>query len=137
VRVFRRDHFALFGQTDLPVHRAGRLREDRLVARAAAAPDRAAAAVEQAQRDAVVFAQRAEKLDQIDLGAVQLPVAGEAAAVLVAVGVAEHDVLLCAAAHHHGCDAGQRVEGPHDRCGVAQVADGFEQWRDDQIRDRA
>ena len=36
-----------------PLHAAGRLRQDRLVARAAAAPDRAAAAVEQAQLHAV------------------------------------------------------------------------------------
>ena len=42
-------HLALFGDADLPLHRARRLGEDRLVARAAAAADRAAAAVEQAQ----------------------------------------------------------------------------------------
>ena len=81
-----------------PVHRARRLRQDGLVARAAAAADRAAAAVEQAQRDAVLRARSGvEQLDQRDLGAVQLPVAGEEAAVLVAVAVAEHDVLLGAA----------------------------------------
>jgi hypothetical protein len=75
----------------------------------------------------------AEQLDQRDLGAVQLPVAREAAAVLVAVAVAEHDVLLAAGALHHRGDARQRVEVAHDRCGVAQVADGLEQRHDDQV----
>ena len=108
---FERDHLALLGQADLPVHRARRLRQDRLVARAAAAPDGAAAAVEQAQRDAVLVAQLGEQRDQRDLGAVQLPVAGEAAAVLVAVAVAEHDVLLGAGALHHRrrCRAARRT----------------------------
>jgi hypothetical protein len=100
VRVLRRDHLALLGQAELPVHRAGRLREDRLVARPAAASDRAAAAVEQAQRDAVVAPQAGEQIDQVDLGAIQLPGAGEAAAVLVAVAVGQHDVLLGARSLH-------------------------------------
>ena len=56
--VFRADHFALLGQPDLAVDRARRLRQDRLVAGAAAAADAAAAAVEQAQRDAVAGVQR-------------------------------------------------------------------------------
>ena len=47
------DDFALLGQADLAVHGARRLRQDGLVARAAAAADGAAAAVEQAQRDRV------------------------------------------------------------------------------------
>ena len=77
MRVFRGDHLALLGEADLPVHGARRLREDRLVARAAAAADGAAAAVEEAQRDAVLARSAREQLDQRDLGAVQLPVAGE------------------------------------------------------------
>ena len=47
IGVFRRDHLALLGQPDLAVHRARRLRQDGLIARAAAAPDRTAAAMEQ------------------------------------------------------------------------------------------
>ena len=48
VRIFARNDLALFGEADLPLHGAGRLRQDRLVARATAAPDRAAAPVETA-----------------------------------------------------------------------------------------
>jgi hypothetical protein len=55
VRVLGRDHFALFGDADLALHRAGRLREDGLIARAATAADRTAAAVEQAHAHVVPF----------------------------------------------------------------------------------
>ena len=51
VGVFGRNHFALLGQADLAAHRAGRLREDGLVTRAAAASHSAAAPVEHAQAD--------------------------------------------------------------------------------------
>jgi hypothetical protein len=94
IGVFGADHLALFGQADLPAHGARGLRQDGLVARAAATPDGAAAAVEHAQLDAVARGQFVEQFHQRDLGAVQLPVAGEDAAVLVAVRVAQHDVLL-------------------------------------------
>jgi hypothetical protein len=89
VREFRGDDLALFGQADLAVHGARRLRQDRLVARAAAAADGAAAAVEQAQAHAGAL----EDLDQFQLGLVQLPVRGQEAAVLVRVRIAEHDFL--------------------------------------------
>ncbi len=48
--VFGGDHFALLGDADAALHRARRLGEDRREARSAAAPDRAAAAVEQLHR---------------------------------------------------------------------------------------
>ena len=92
VRIFARDDLALFGDADLPLHGAAGLGEDRVVARAAAAPDRAAAAVEQADAHAVV----AEHLDQADLGLVELPARGDEAAVLVGIGIAEHHLLLAA-----------------------------------------
>ena len=50
---------------------------------------------------------RAGDLDQVQLGPVQRPVGGEVAAVLVAVGVAEHDLLHVAA----GGDAATRYSG--------------------------
>jgi hypothetical protein len=53
--------------------------------------------MEHAQPDAVVIGQIVKQIDQRNLGPVQLPVAGEDAAVLVAVAVAQHDVLLAAA----------------------------------------
>ena len=133
MRVLGGNDFALLGQADLPVHRARRLREDRLVARPAAAPDRAAAAVEESQRQRMRVAQAVEQFDQRRAGAIQLPVAGEKSAVLVAVAVAEHDVLHRAGARDHAGDAGQRVKAAHDGGGIAQVADLFEQRHDDQI----
>ena len=45
------DHLALLGDPQRPVHRARRLRQDGVVARAAAAADRAAATVEEPQPD--------------------------------------------------------------------------------------
>ena len=53
VGIFAGDDLALLGDADLAVHGAAGLREDRLVARPAAAADRAAAAVEQPQPDVV------------------------------------------------------------------------------------
>ena len=91
--VFARNDLALFGQADLSLHGAGRLGQDRLVARAAAAAHHAAAAMEQAQRDSGVFG---EHLGQRRRGAVELPGTGEEPAVLVAVRIAQHDVLLAA-----------------------------------------
>ncbi len=53
VAVFVGQHFTLFGELDLAMHGAGRLRQNRFMGRAAAAADGAAAAVEQAAADAV------------------------------------------------------------------------------------
>ncbi len=96
VAVLGRDDLALFGQADLPGHGAGGLGEYGVIAGAAAASDRPAAAVEQAQPDAMPAADAG----QFDLGLVQFPARGQEAAILVAVGVAEHDLLRQVAA---GC----------------------------------
>ena len=74
-----------------------------------------------------------EEFDEGDLGAVQLPVAGEDTAILVAVAVAQHDVLLAAAALHQCSHAGQGIELAHDGRGVAQVFDGFKQRHHDEV----
>ena len=76
-----------------PLLRLARHRDDRAVRAPAAAPDRAAASVEQAEVDAVLAAHAAERL----LRLVQRPVRHPVAAVLVAVRVAEHDLLEAAA----------------------------------------
>ena len=104
------DDFALLGHADLAVHAAGRLRQDGVVARAAAAPDTAAAAVEQAQR----HARFTEGLHQRYLGLIERPDRGEEAAILVAVGVAEHHFLGLAEVARDG--AADRVGKPaaHD-----------------------
>ena len=132
VGVLAADHLALLGQSDLPVHGARRLGKDRLVAGATAPAHRTAPAVKQAQRDAVLRAQRAKQRHQSQLGVVELPVAGKETAILVAVAVAQHDFLLAAAAQHQLGDAGQGVELAHDGGGQAQVTNGFKQRHDDQ-----
>ena len=126
IGVFAGDDFALLGDADLPVHRAARLRQDRVIARPAAAADRAAAAVEQPQPDAVTL----EHLDQPDLGLVQLPARGEKAAVLVAVGIAEHHLLHGAAAVDQPAVIVQRQQPVHDAGGGLQILDGLEQRHD-------
>ena len=57
--VLEGDRLALLGQLEAAVDRAGRLREDRRVGRAAAAPGAAAAAVEDGQLDAALGRRRA------------------------------------------------------------------------------
>jgi hypothetical protein len=87
VGVFGADDFALFGQAYLPAHRARWLGQDGLVAGAAATPHRATPAVEHAQLYGLAGCQvdAVEHVYQRNLGAVKRPVAGENAAVLVAV----------------------------------------------------
>ena len=108
------------------VHRAAGLREDRLVARAAAAADRAAAAVEQAQAHAVAL----EHVDEPDLGLVELPARGDEAAILVAVGIAEHHLLHAAAAVDEAAVIGQRQHASMMRPRGLQILDGLEQRHD-------
>ena len=123
IGIFARDDFALLGDADLALHRAARLGEDRVVARAAAAADRAAAAVEQADAHAVL----AEDLDQADLGLVQFPARGDEAAVLVGIGIAEHHLLLAALRIDEPAIFGNRQQAVHDADAGAQVLDRLEQ----------
>ncbi len=92
-RVLVRDDLALLGHLDLAVEGAPRLGEDRVVGRAAAAADRAAAAVEEPQPYAVA----ARDVAQLALGAVDLPLRGRDAGLLVGVRVAQHHLLHVAA----------------------------------------
>ena len=82
------DRLALLGQLEPSRRVAGRLRQDRRVRRAAAAPCAATAAVEDRELDVALAGQRRERL----LGAVVLPGGRQVAAVLAGVGVAEHDL---------------------------------------------
>ena len=81
-------------------------------------------------------AQFVKHFHQRDFGAVELPVAGEDAAVFIAVRVAQHDVLLAPAALHQRGHALQCVKRAHDGRGIAQVFDGFKQRHHDQIAHR-
>ena len=120
------DHLALLGDPQRALHRAGRLGEDGVVARAAAAADGAAATVEEPQPDSGL----ARRLDQIELGAVQRPVGGEVAAVLVRVGVAEHHFLAVAARGHHRAVQRKVQRRFENRRAALQVVDGLEQRHD-------
>ena len=126
VGIFAGDDLALLGDADLAVHRAARLRDDRVIARPAAAADRAAAAVEQPQAHVVAL----EHLDQADLGLVELPARGDEAAILVAVGIAEHDFLHAAAAVDQLAVVVHRQHAVHDAAGGLQILDGLEQRHD-------
>ena len=133
VGIFGVDHFALLGEPDLPTHRAGGLRKNGVIAGAAAAPHGTAAAMKQTQSDAVFFFQGLEHTHQGQLGLVKRPVAGEDAAVFVAVRVPQHDVLFAAAAFHHGRNAWQGVIVAHDVRRLLQVFNRFKQGRDNQF----
>ncbi len=89
VGVFPVEDFALLGDADLPLEGVHGLREDGAMRGAAAAADRAAPAVKEAQLHAAL----ARHLVQGAMGAKDLPGAGEHAAVFVGVGVAQHDLL--------------------------------------------
>ena len=133
VGVLGADHLALLGQADLAAHRARRLRQDGLVAGPAAAPHRAAAAVEQAQPQrraagpAVGPLALVEQRGQRHFHPVERPVAHQDAAVLVAVGIAQHHLLRAAAGAQHVGHAGQGQELAHDGLGAPQVGNGLEQ----------
>ena len=83
----RLDHLPLHGDAQPAVDRSGRLRLQREVRRPAAAPDAAAAAVKERQRNARV----ARRRDDVFLRLVELPVRREPPAVFRGVGVAQHD----------------------------------------------
>src|SRR2546430_10135806 len=80
----------LLGETEPAAQGAGGLGHDRAAGGAPAPADRAPAAVEQEQGGACLAAGR----DERPLRPVQLPVGGDEAAVLVAVRVPQHDLLL-------------------------------------------
>ncbi len=133
IRILARDDLALLRDAQSAGHAAGRLREDRLVRRPAAAPDRAAAPVEEPQLDAV----RRERVDQPHLGAIQRPVRGQIAAVLVAVGVAEHHFLPVVAAGDERRYGRLRERVAHDRAAAREVVDRLEQRHDVDARARS
>ena len=83
------EDFALFGDANLALEGADRLGVNGAMCRAAAASDRAAAAVKEAQMHAAF----ARHLMQGAVGAEDLPCAGQHAAVFIRIGVAEHDLL--------------------------------------------
>ena len=90
---------------------------------AAAAADGAAAAVEEAERDVALAGDLVERA----VGLPDLPGAGDHAAVLVGVGVAEHDLLLMVPGFEQRLVGVAGPELAHDGGGVLQVFDGLEE----------
>ncbi len=90
---------------------------------AAAATDGAAAAVEETEGDVAVAGYFVEGA----VGFVDLPGAGDHAAVFVGVGVTEHDLLMVVPTFQEWavCFAGPELA--HDGGGVLEVFDGFEE----------
>ena len=106
-----------------PVEAIDGLGEDGAVGGAAAAAYGASAAMEEAEGDSALggdLVQRAMRLPY-------LPCAGDHAAVLVGVGVAEHDFLLVVPGFEQRLVGGGGPELAADGGRVAQVADGLEE----------
>ena len=91
--IARGENFALLGHANLRVVTAAGLGQDRLGRRAAAARDAAAAAVKKREPESALLADVGDGFLRLK----ERPVGGKVAAILVAVGVAEHDLLVVAA----------------------------------------
>jgi hypothetical protein len=124
------DDLALLSDAEPGGHGARRLGEYRFIARAPTAADAAAPAMEQPQGDAGVAAQRRQR----KLGAVQRPVGGHVAAILVAVGIPEHHLLPVSARLQQGAIRGFGKRGVHDVGTTRKVVDGLEQGNDVELR---
>ncbi len=116
-------HFALFGDADTAVYRAGWLCQNRTVGRATAARNRAAAPVEEHYLYIMGFA----RLGQCFLRLVQFPVGGHVARVLVAVGVADHDRLFVVDFDEMGGVGRMVEEFAHYSGGIAQIFARFKE----------
>ena len=102
--VLERDRLPLLGHLEAAVDRVRRLREDRRVRRPSAAPCAPAAAVEDGQLDPALAREPGEPL----LGAEDLPLRGDDAAVLARVRVADHHLE----ARARDCDREARRRAP-------------------------
>ena len=120
---FQLRHLALFGDAEFAVEAVDGLREDGAMRGAAAASDGAATAMEEAEGD-VAFA---SDLVECAVGLVDLPRAGDHAAVLVGVGVAEHDLLLTVPRFEQGRVGFAGPELAHDGRRVLQIFDGLKE----------
>ena len=126
------DHLALLGHLEPAVHRAGGLGQHGPAGRAAAAAQRAAAAVEQGQPDVVLGGPPGQPL----LRAEQPQVGADRAQLLGRVGVPEHGLQLPVA---RGQPLRHRLQGQHvvqDLGRVLQVRPALEQRDHVQLRRR-
>ena len=85
--------------------------------------------MEQAQ----LYVVTAEDFDQRDLRLVELPAGSQETAILVAVRIAEHDLLHAAASFQQARIFGEIQQLIHDAAAIAQIFDRLEQRDDVQI----
>jgi len=131
VGVFEVEHLALLGDAQLAVERVEGLSKDGAMRGPATAAHCAAAAVKHAQLDAGFTRGHV----QIAMRAEDLPCGGQHAAILVRVGVAEHDLLPVAPARNEFAIVSAAPELAADGGRVAQIFNGFEErhWHQPRI----
>ena len=72
--------------------------------------------------------------DQFGFSLVQLPAGSQEAAILVAVGITEHDFLRINATVQQTFVKRQREQTLHDRCAIAQILYRLEQRNDIDVQ---
>src|SRR5215204_4769786 len=90
IRIAGCDDLALFRQTETAVHTPWRLGANAAIGGSPAARDRAAATMENSQRNIMFLRNLCDTL----LPLIQRPVRHDISAILVAIGIADHDHLL-------------------------------------------
>ena len=81
-------------------------------------------------KEAHLHTARAPKCRQPGDGGTGFPIGGEIAAILIAVGVADHHFLDATLSLQHGAYSRQIEISPHHIDAGAQIVDGLEQWND-------
>ena len=99
LRILPIEHLPLFGNLKVTTEGSHRLRHHRAMGRAAAAANRPTASV----KDGQVNVRLVGHAMQFAMRLVDLPQTGEHAAVFVAVGVAQHDLLFSAPGIEQPC----------------------------------
>ena len=128
--VLRRQHLALLGHLQPARRRCRAAGRGSRCCRAAAAADRAAAAVEERPGDAVL----AHDGGELQLRAVDRPARGDVADVLVGVRVADHHLLLVADGAQRGAVDRRGEQRAHRVGGGGERLAGLEQRDDPQLR---
>ena len=125
VVVLVEQHFALLGKLELTAYRAGRLRQDGFVSRAAAAAQCTASAVEHTAGNAGSLGYGNDAL----LRVVKTPGRGQYAAVLAGIGIAEHHFLALALGIEQMAVNRQFVKLGQNCFDAMQIVNGFKQRR--------
>src|SRR6185503_18590173 len=114
---FARHHLALLGDANAAADRAGGKCTRCFKAVATAASDGPAAAMKEAQANAA----RLRRCDQLDDRRADFPVRGYIPAVLIAVGVADHDLDEIVLSGHQGAAEGKIEKSRHDLWACTEI----------------